>query len=735
VNEQSGLFAGDGGYHIKADTVDLKGGAITSTNAKNSDLTANALTFNDLENHSSYSASTASVSGSFGGGSSNTDGSKGTTAVKNQTYGATDTVSVAPSLPMSESGSSSSTTKATLTEGNITIGGKTTTAKDLGLNTDAASANTAVNKLPDLKQLLADQKAMAAAAATVIETSQQIAQDVAKSAEAKKKALINVAENDIKAQGQQAWDDYSNATPKDQEAIRSKANADYKNAADTLTNWGAGGDYARALSAVTSIVVGGVAGQGGAQIAGNAAAPYAASLIGQQFDHTDDPNKAAQLLSHAVLGATLAYLNGGNAAAGAAAGAGSEAAAQYLTKELYPEAFDANGNFDRTKLTEAQANHIIGLGAGIGALVGGATGGSVFDGAVGGEIGRNAVENNQYSIGSTACLSASNQSKCEADLRAKEALRRALEEVDGNLGGRESRSEEEDRAWALIAKTAKERCPDGMCSTREDWDLLRRSKEQPKFSYQGVEQFTFIEENLLGGKVAGFLGKTGVRLFGGLLKRGACFAKGTVVHTPTGIRAIENIQTGDLVLSRNENTHEIGFKSVVNPKITHSQAIYELTVTNAQGEQSSIHPTAEHPFWVKNYGWLSVELLTPEMTLVDEHNRDVTIVSLAKTERVETVYNLEVADWNTYFVGEAAVWVHNDCFPDKKALAKLLNTSVDDFHRSIKKDITQSFQSEMKRIGSKNPDIGISSAGNIVLKNPLTQKTIDTGVPLISFAR
>jgi hypothetical protein len=141
-----------------------------------------------------------------------------------------------------------------------------------------------------------------------------------------------------------------------------------------------------------------VAGQGGAQIAGNALAPYAASLIGQQFDHTDDPNKAAQLLSHAVLGATLAYLNGGNAAAGAAAGAGSEAAAQYLTKELYPEAFDANGKFDRTKLTEAQANHIIGLGAGIGALVGGATGGSVFDGAVGGEIGRNAVENNQQNV-------------------------------------------------------------------------------------------------------------------------------------------------------------------------------------------------------------------------------------------------------------------------------------------------------------------------------------------------
>jgi hypothetical protein len=35
-------------------------------------------------------------------------------------------------------------------------------------------------------------------------------------------------------------------------------------------------------------------------------------LIGDTFDHTDDPNKAAQLLSHAILGAIIARANGGN---------------------------------------------------------------------------------------------------------------------------------------------------------------------------------------------------------------------------------------------------------------------------------------------------------------------------------------------------------------------------------------------------------------------------------------
>ncbi|WP_193059178.1 hemagglutinin repeat-containing protein, partial [Pseudomonas sp. K8] len=45
VGQQSGLFAGDGGYHVDAGHVNLVGGAIASTNAANSELTAQSLTF------------------------------------------------------------------------------------------------------------------------------------------------------------------------------------------------------------------------------------------------------------------------------------------------------------------------------------------------------------------------------------------------------------------------------------------------------------------------------------------------------------------------------------------------------------------------------------------------------------------------------------------------------------------------------------------------------------------
>ncbi len=65
VNEQAGIFAEDGGDHINADSVHLKGGAIASTNPTNSKLATNKLTFENIQNESSSSAASASISGSL----------------------------------------------------------------------------------------------------------------------------------------------------------------------------------------------------------------------------------------------------------------------------------------------------------------------------------------------------------------------------------------------------------------------------------------------------------------------------------------------------------------------------------------------------------------------------------------------------------------------------------------------------------------------------------------------
>nr|WP_238492766.1 hemagglutinin repeat-containing protein [Stenotrophomonas indicatrix] len=162
VGQQSGLFAGNGGCHVDAGHVNLIGGAISSTNAANSELTAQTLTFSDLQNQMDYSASSGSISGGAGGQMKGWDAKEGTTAARG-----------GPGMPMSEGGSDSSSTLATLTEGNITIGGKQTTAAELGINTYASAAHRALEAMPDATKLLADQQAMAGAIGTVVATSRQ----------------------------------------------------------------------------------------------------------------------------------------------------------------------------------------------------------------------------------------------------------------------------------------------------------------------------------------------------------------------------------------------------------------------------------------------------------------------------------------------------------------------------------------------------------------------------------
>ncbi|MDP1540266.1 MAG: hypothetical protein Q8L72_06390, partial [Moraxellaceae bacterium] len=102
------------------------------------------------------------------------------------------------------------------------------------------------------------------------------------------------------------------------------------------------------------------------QVATNAIAPYASQFIGSTL--SDD--QAAQLLSHAVLGAVMAYANNGNAATGAVAAAGAEAAADYLAKQLYPSAFDDNGRLQRDRLSENEVQQLLALTNAVGAVVG-----------------------------------------------------------------------------------------------------------------------------------------------------------------------------------------------------------------------------------------------------------------------------------------------------------------------------------------------------------------------------
>ena len=173
---------------------------------------------------------------------------------------------------------------------------------------------------------------------------------------------------------------------------------------------------------------------------------------------------------------------------------------------------------------------------------------------------------------------------------------------------------------------------------------------------------------LVVGGVAGkaafkFVGKF-ASLFG---RGGACFVGGTLVETVSGLRRIEEIDVGDIVWSRDDGTGEEGWKPVVQTFITPDQVVFDLDLVEADGDEQELIVTAEHPLWTKS-GWVAVgDLANGESIWARDGWAEV--ISVADGGPRQTVYNFEVADFHTYFVGEGGVWAHNTCFPNAKNLA------------------------------------------------------------------
>jgi len=87
--------------------------------------------------------------------------------------------------------------------------------------------------------------------------------------------------------------------------------------------------------------------------------------------------------------------------------------------------------------------------------------------------------------------------------------------------------------------------------------------------------------------------------------------------------------------------------------------IWEVTV----GRQV-LRTTAEHPFWVRGKGWTAAKELQLGDELRSHDGRWLAVEAVQNTGREEVVYNCRVAEYHTYFVGDAAwgfsVWAHNN---------------------------------------------------------------------------
>lgn len=134
-----------------------------------------------------------------------------------------------------------------------------------------------------------------------------------------------------------------------------------------------------------------------------------------------------------------------------------------------------------------------------------------------------------------------------------------------------------------------------------------------------------------------------------------CFVAGTRVLFGDGIqRPIETIRVGDLVLAREEWSGIVAPQRVEKTYIHHNRETFTLDFGT-----SALGTTATHPFYTDK-GWVKAIDLRVGMDCYSENGSRLTLLNVEHPlPHPQTVYNLQVAGFHTYFVGEQKVWVHN----------------------------------------------------------------------------
>jgi Pretoxin HINT domain len=132
----------------------------------------------------------------------------------------------------------------------------------------------------------------------------------------------------------------------------------------------------------------------------------------------------------------------------------------------------------------------------------------------------------------------------------------------------------------------------------------------------------------------------------------SCFSAGTAVHTISGPQAVETIQVGDRVLSQNTTTGALTFQPVV--AIHHNQPTATLKLYLG-GE--TIVATGIHRFWKAGKGWTMARDLKPG-DIVRTVGGTARVESVG-SDKVQPVYNLDVAENRDFFVGKHGCLVYD----------------------------------------------------------------------------
>lgn len=145
----------------------------------------------------------------------------------------------------------------------------------------------------------------------------------------------------------------------------------------------------------------------------------------------------------------------------------------------------------------------------------------------------------------------------------------------------------------------------------------------------------------------------GLHRFAGMGLYPCCFAAGTLVRTLDGTRPIEAVNVGDCVLAQDEKTGRLRFQPVLATFRFRPSATMRLEL-----ESGPVVCTPLHRFWRVGRGWTMARDLEPG-DLVRTIG-GVERVSRIHADEVRPVFNLEVADDRSFFVGSPGILTHDN---------------------------------------------------------------------------
>ena len=133
--------------------------------------------------------------------------------------------------------------------------------------------------------------------------------------------------------------------------------------------------------------------------------------------------------------------------------------------------------------------------------------------------------------------------------------------------------------------------------------------------------------------------------------------------TAAGLKKIEDIEVGDLVLAYDEETGEQTYKEVVRLFRNETEEWYHVRV---HGEE--IVCTGGHPFYVVGEGFVCAKNLkvSDRLLLSDGEYAIIEEIEVEELANPETTYNFEVEEFHTYYVAESNILAHNKCNIDKQ---------------------------------------------------------------------